>query len=126
MPRRDTREKKRRFLDAIERGMTVVAAAEHAGVDRTLPYKWEGADPGFKAQWETARRSRLQALQDTAVDLALAGNVQLLKFLIQRFGGEDEVAAQGVGEVRIIMPGGDDNGSGDPSTDSGHSFISVG
>ena len=69
MPRRNTAQKKTRFLDAIERGQSVVEASDHATVDRTTPYKWEIADPDFAESWAIVRNIRLRQLPDTAMDL---------------------------------------------------------
>jgi hypothetical protein len=80
-----TRRQKDRFIEAIERGMTVTDAAKYAGVGRTTPYRWQQEDPVFRRNWENVRLGRLQRLVDTAYDMALEGNVQLIKWLISRY-----------------------------------------
>ena len=40
--------------------------------------------------WKAARASRLARLKEIAFDLAMRGNVQLIKFLITRYGGAPE------------------------------------
>lgn len=84
MPARQTERRKTRFLQAIDRGMSTIAAAGHAGVDRTTPYTWETNDPEFAALWRTIRDNRLRQLTDTALDIALEGDVPMIKFLITR------------------------------------------
>ena len=80
-----TADKKRRFIQAIERGVSVTSAAEYAEVDRTLPYKWSQNDPVFAKAWNQARARLLPQLKDTTFDRALEGNVELTKFLIARY-----------------------------------------
>ncbi len=103
MPRRNTDRKKTRFLEAIQRTLSVTDAADHAGVDRTTPYAWEAVDPAFAQAWAKVRDIRLRQLTDTAMDLALEGDGPLIRFLITRF---DRAAAsqeaQTIGEIAII------------------------
>lgn len=124
MPRRGAETRKRRFLEAILRGATIASAAEHAGVNRSTPYNWGRADAEFAMRWDEVRESRMPQLKDAAFELALEGNVQLMKFLINlyerprlwsgsgggrlaggpaagRHAGEGPVLA----EIRIVMPG---------------------
>ena len=77
--------KRQRFLSAIARGASVTDAAHVAGIDRTLPYVWARENPNFKRDWDEIRATRLQALTDTAFDLAMAGDVALIRFLIVRY-----------------------------------------
>ena len=90
MPNLDTKTRKQRFLQAIESGSTVMRAADFTGVNSTEPYRWAQKDPEFAADWMAARDSRLARLKDTAFDLAMRGNVQLIKFLIARYEGTSE------------------------------------
>lgn len=85
MPKPSTREQKDRFLAAVERGESVQDAAALARVDRTTPYLWEQKDPLFRRLWQEARLSRLARLKDTAFDLAMAGDVTLIRFLLSRY-----------------------------------------
>ena len=102
MPRRNTDQKKRRFLLAIERGMFVSQAAQYASVDRTTPYVWETSDPEFSQSWSRSREIRLRQLTDTAMDLALDGSEFMLRFLINRHDkrATNEEAAT-IGEISI-------------------------
>lgn len=107
MPSRPTERNKSRFLQAIARGASVKSAASYAGVDRTLPYKWEHRDPDFAARWREARDSRLAQLKDTAFDLALEGNVALIRFLLDRYDRDPRkpIDEPAIGEIQIVMPG---------------------
>ena len=109
-------DRKRRFLQGIERGLTVVDAAEYAGwTDRTSPYKAAQTDPEFAAEWEHARQLRLSILRDTTWDRVMSGDtngptVSLIKFLWERFEREERnrEAQRGqaqIGRIEIIMPG---------------------
>ena len=49
MPISETTSNKARFIEAIEHGYSVLAAASYAGVTRTLPYKWQKNDPALAA-----------------------------------------------------------------------------
>jgi len=78
-----TSENKHRFIEAIRRGMKVGQAARYAHVDRTTPYDWESNDTTFAVAWTEARAARDRMIVDTAVEVALSGNVPMLKFLLQ-------------------------------------------
>ena len=90
MPNLDTKTRKQRFLQAIECGSTVIRAADFTGVNPTEPYRWSQKDPEFAAARKAARDSRLARVKDTAFDLAMRGNVQLIKFIIARYEGASE------------------------------------
>ena len=90
MPNLGTKTRTQRFLQAIESGSTAVRAADFTGVNPTEPYRWAKKDPEFAASWKAARDSRLARVKDTAFDLAMRGNVQLIKFLIARYEGAPE------------------------------------
>ncbi|MEE8465784.1 MAG: hypothetical protein V3S68_04850 [Dehalococcoidia bacterium] len=103
MPRPTTNKKKAKFLVGIERNMFVIDAAKYASVDRTTPYKWEIQDPEFAQHWADVRQMRLSQLTDTAVDRALHGSDDLLKFLITRFDRQAEGGkSTTIGEIAII------------------------
>ena len=90
MPNLDTKTRKQRFLQAIESGSTVIRAADFTGVNPTEPYRWAQKVPESTAVWKAARASRLARLKDTAFDLAMRGNLQLIKFLVARYEGTSE------------------------------------
>ena len=103
-------KKKARFLEAVSRGMTITAAANYAVVDRSMPYKWEQQDPIFREAWQREIHDALHQLTDRAQELAMEGNVQLLKFLIHRLDAQTVLdSATAVGkttqaELVIINP----------------------
>jgi len=119
MPKRQTPTKKQLFLEAIERGLTVTTAAEHAGVDRTTPYVWEQEDEKFQERWQKARDRRLPQLKDTAFDIALEGDKGMLKFLIDRYEPDAHHEQQPIREIEILFPG-------EGESDDNHDFITFG
>ena len=82
-------ERRQLFLQAIARGATVKEAAAAARVDRTTPYQWAKENANFKRDWEEVKRTRLHQLQDTAFELAMEGDVQLIKFLLVRWEAQE-------------------------------------
>jgi hypothetical protein len=60
-----TAERRQKFLDALAYSCNATAAAEHAGVAVTTPYRHRGEDPEFAAAWRAALDAgydRLEAL----------------------------------------------------------------
>jgi len=103
MPRRNTDQKKKRFLHGIERDMSVTDATQYAGVDRTTPYTWEDSDPSFARDWAKVRDMKPRMLIDTAQDLAMEGSEFMLRFLINRYdkqAANQETAS--IGEISIL------------------------
>ncbi len=47
-------QRKRRFLDALARGLSVGCAARAAGIRRSTAYAWRQRDPQFAAAWVEA------------------------------------------------------------------------
>jgi len=120
MPRRSTARKKERFLDGLERDMTVREAAAHAGVTRGTPYQWAREDDDFNRAWTAAREMRLDMLVDVATDDAMEGDRYLLRYLIDR---EDRrragTQAPTIGEIVII------DGAAIDEDGEVHDFISL-
>jgi len=118
MPRRDTPAKKARFLVGVARLPYVSKAAEYAGVDRTTPYTWEMEDDDFADEWAKVRELRMPQLVDTAMDVALEGQVDMLKFLITRYD-KQEASRERTHVVEIEMVG------VDPNDDAPGEFITI-
>lgn len=110
MPKRNTEAKQRAFLEGVRGGKKVVEVCRELGIARTTPYVWAERNLEFGALWDRARASRLQQLRDVAYEEAMDGNVQLLKYLLGRWWKDEAGAGVAVGEVRIIMPGGANDG----------------
>ena len=105
MPRPSTRRKKERFLDGLERDMSIADAARHAKVSRGTPYQWAREDDAFNRAWTAARELRGDMILDAATDNALEGSEFMQRFLINR--RDRQVASQQeetVGEIMIISP----------------------
>ena len=81
-----TAKLKQRFIKEIECGSTVGDAALAIGVQRPTLYRWANADPAFADAWDQARNGPIPYLRllDTACDLAIEGDVELLKFFVER------------------------------------------
>ncbi len=67
------RGKRARFIAATEKGLSVSAAAETAGVNRTLLYKWRRRYADFAEQWDDATTAATEAIEDEALRRALEG-----------------------------------------------------
>jgi len=92
----------------------VTKAADYAGVDRTTPYTWEAEDADFAEEWEKVREIRDHQLLDTAMDVALEGQVDMLKFLITRYDKQEASReASQVIEIEMVGVDQDDEAPGD-------------
>lgn len=120
MPRRTTDTKKKKFLDAQERALSVGDSARHAGVSRGTPYQWENDDEKFNQAWAKVREIRLEMLDDTAMDQALEGDGFMLRFLINRYDRQKaNQAVETIGEIMIIP-------AGEPTSEDGpHEFVTL-
>jgi len=81
--------------------MSVVDATAHAGVNRTTPYTWETADPDFARIWAAIRSYRLRQLTDIALDTALEGDTNMMRFLINRYDKSTRDQVRTIGEILI-------------------------
>lgn len=59
-----TTANKRKFIKAVSLGATVSLAAKTAGVSRQTPYVWQNVDSVFAANWESAKRQGIDAMED--------------------------------------------------------------
>jgi transposase-like protein len=73
----------RRFLNALRSGLTVTRACIQAGVAFSTVHSWRTHYPEFKARWDEAMERGTDALEDVAVDRAIAGSDTLLMFLLR-------------------------------------------
>ena len=103
MANRRSLERKRRFLDALERGSSVGEAAAYAGVGRATVYRWRESDVAFGEDWDAAELVASGALRRRAYDLALGGNVRMLTFLLERADRKQGTeAGESVGAIEIV------------------------
>lgn len=75
-------KKRAKALEGYVRGATVTAACKYAGISRKTWYEWL-KDPEFKAQVEAAENQVTDAIEQTAVEKACAGDTQLLTFMLK-------------------------------------------
>lgn len=61
------------FLDAIQAGSTVAAAAREAGVHGSVPYQRRRYDPAFRRAWQRAAQLGTELLEAEAVRRAVHG-----------------------------------------------------
>lgn len=102
------------FLEAVERGCSVVEAAAYAGVGRSTVYVWIEGGGTFGARYERAvvvademRADQMMSVRNKAFEMALGGNVRLIVFLMERADREAGAPAsvdeeETVGEIQIL------------------------
>lgn len=71
------------FLESLSDKPIVSVACERATVSRSRAYDERKADPAFKAAWDEALESSLEALEDEARRRALSISDTLLIFLLK-------------------------------------------
>lgn len=64
---------KRKFLDALEQGVTVREAAASAGVGRSTAYEARESDADFASAWDTAYEEGTDVLEQEAFRRAVEG-----------------------------------------------------
>lgn len=72
-----------RFFTALRQTGIVSAAAQSAGVDRSLVYRYKREVPEFALQWEEAEQEAIGLLEDIATKRAAAASDTLLIFLLK-------------------------------------------
>jgi hypothetical protein len=71
------------FLEAFQNSGTVAGGCAAAGVARTTAYRARQRDESFALAWSDVEEDVTDKLEGVALMLALAGDVNLLKFLLQ-------------------------------------------
>ena len=70
--RLNTRQKKAKFLKALEaRMLNVTAACETVEISRSIAYKWKSNDPDFAEKWKEVEESFYDKLETTMFAKAL-------------------------------------------------------
>lgn len=70
--RLNTRQKKAKFLKALEATMlNVTAACEAVEISRSIAYKWKSNDPDFAEKWKEVEESFYDKLETTMFAKAL-------------------------------------------------------
>ena len=68
----NTRQKKAKFLKALEaRMLNVTAACEAVEISRSIAYKWKSNDPDFAEKWKEVEESFYDKLETTMFAKAL-------------------------------------------------------
>ena len=73
----------KRFLDGLAKTGTVRGGAAAARIHRATAYKRRGTDEQFAAAWADVEEGVVERLEETALSLALAGDVKLIEFLLK-------------------------------------------
>ena len=71
--RKSGRIRRQGFLAALRKGMSVAAAAEAVGIDRSTPFLWRQKDPAYAAAWQAAVEAGTDLLEDAAMRRGLKG-----------------------------------------------------
>ena len=73
--RLNTRQKKAKFLKALDaRMLNVTAACEAVEISRSIAYKWKANDPDFAEKWKEVEESFYDKLETTMFAKALTGH----------------------------------------------------
>jgi hypothetical protein len=79
-PRKDWRPA---FLDGFRNAGTVAGGCAQAGIARTTAYRARQRDESFALAWSDVEEDVTDKLEGVTLMLALAGDVNLLKFMLQ-------------------------------------------
>ena len=80
---RRTPEGEAKFLQALQAGKSIAAAARAATIGRRTAYDWRDRDPAFAARWDEAYETGTDALEDLALKGAEQGSERLLLALLK-------------------------------------------
>jgi GAF domain-containing protein len=72
-----------RFLRALRQTPSVKHACAAAGIDRATAYRHRKEDADFAAKWEDAIQASVDELEYKAFQLAIAGDSNLITFLLR-------------------------------------------
>src|SRR5438046_2635871 len=75
--------KRRKFLEHVADGLSIVKAAAAANVSRQTVYNWRRDDPEFARDWDDAYEAGTDLLEDKAQDRALDGSDLMTIFLLK-------------------------------------------
>ncbi len=81
--RKARRDWRAAFLDGFRESATVTGGCEKANVNRTTAYRERQRDETFALAWADIEAGVTCELESRAVELALAGDVRLIEFLLK-------------------------------------------
>jgi hypothetical protein len=98
---------RQRFLAELRESPDVSAAARAAGVDRSYVYALRKSDSGFRAAWDDAIESGVDAIEGVAHAMAKAKDPKMVQFYLkcrrpEIYGDRKEVTHQG--QVGLGLP----------------------
>jgi hypothetical protein len=80
---RNTARWRARFLSALRKAPSVKHACLAAGIDRATAYRHRLDDEDFAEQWQDAIQGSVDELEHKAFQLALAGDSNLITFMLR-------------------------------------------
>lgn len=101
------------IAESVRRGLTLEAAAARAGVHRSTLHRWRTADPdspdgdllrSLSEAVDGAVAENQAALVDAAYRLALAGDGQMIRFLLERRHGWTATSSESVASLEAATP----------------------
>jgi transcriptional regulator with XRE-family HTH domain len=101
------------IAESVRRGLTLEAAAARAGVHRSTLHRWRTADQdsddgallrSLSEAVDGAVAENQAALVDAAFRLALAGDGQMIRFLLERRHGWTALTSEAVGSLQAATP----------------------
>jgi hypothetical protein len=70
--------KRKRFLELVRDGYSIVKASEAAGIPRKTVYRWRNADPDFAAEWDEAWEQGADVLEDDLLERTKTSDLLLI------------------------------------------------
>lgn len=78
-----SKDPKKRFLAAIEDGLSISSAAKRAGMSRQYAYELKDKDQEFSRLWEEAVEAATDKLEEAAFERAHDSSDQMMSFLLR-------------------------------------------
>ena len=72
-----------KFLEALERGLSVTQSCRAAGISRQTAYELRNTDERFKESWDQALDVAIDVVENKLRETALAGNVVAMIFYLK-------------------------------------------
>ncbi|HEY1772440.1 MAG TPA: hypothetical protein VGH91_04530 [Gammaproteobacteria bacterium] len=78
-----SKDPKKRFLVAIEDGLSITSAAKRAGMSRQYAYELKDKDPEFSRLWDESVEAATDKLEEAAFERAHDSSDQMMSFLLR-------------------------------------------
>jgi hypothetical protein len=80
--------KKTRWVEAYAKTLNIASACQAAGVARSTYWRWCKSDPSFASAVIEVEQSLVDEVEGKLVEMARAGNLQAIKFLLKAKGAD--------------------------------------